>query len=389
MPRAKKRADGRYARQIYLGLDPITGKRRYKTIYAPSAKEADRLAAEYRAALCRGLDPHAGPRTVRDLLDNLLTVKRAKGDGEAWLEVVEQRCADLAPLWDMPAEKVRASDVQQTLMAAAERGLAHSTLVKTAAIIKEAFALAIPEIVQYNPCDKVVVPAGKPAQPREWLDEERQAWVRNTPHRAQRAAMLMMYSGLRRGEATALTWADVDLDQRTIRVNKSWDFTTGQIKAPKTAAGERLVHIPQLLAEYLRSERAADPSTLYVIHNARGGRMTKQAWRVMWDSYMRDLNVRYGFRMESCKYSARKKDAAGQEQGALPMVIRTFTPHELRHTFCTLMYFAGVDVLTARDQMGHSDIKVTMGIYTHLDKIYKVNKMNALDTYLGQHAVGK
>lgn len=71
------------------------------------------------------------------------------------------------------------------------------------------------------------------------------------------------------------------------------------------------------------------------------------------------------------------------------MVIRTFTPHELRHTFCTLMYFAGVDVLTARDQMGHSDIKVTMGIYTHLDKIHKVNKMNALDAYLGQHAVGK
>ena len=50
------------------------------------------------------------------------------------------------------------------------------------------------------------------------------------------------------------------------------------------------------------------------------------------------------------------------------MRIEPFTPHQLRHTFCTLMYFAGVDVLTARDQMGHKDISVTLGIYTSLDK---------------------
>lgn len=50
------------------------------------------------------------------------------------------------------------------------------------------------------------------------------------------------------------------------------------------------------------------------------------------------------------------------------MRIDAFTPHQLRHTFCTLMYFAGVDVMTARDQMGHKDISVTLGIYTALDK---------------------
>lgn len=372
MARTKKRADGRYCRQIYLGKDEA-GKRKYHTIYASTAKEADRLAAEYRAALGRGMDPAAAGRTVKDLLGNLVAVKRAKGDGEAWLEVVDQRIADLAPLWLMPADKVRTADVQRVLNRLAEdKGLAHSTLVKTAAIIKAAFALAIPEVVQYNPCDRVVVPAGRPSHRREWLDEQRQAWVRDTPHRARRAAMLMMYSGLRRGEATALTWADVDLDARTISVTKSWDFAAGRIKAPKTAAGRRVVHIPQLLADYLRSEREADPDTLYVIHNARGGRMTKQAWRVMWDSYMADLNAKYGFGGTASKYTP----------GALPMVIRTFTPHELRHTFCTLLYLAGVDVLTAKDQMGHSDISVTMGIYTHLDAQYKARKMEALDVYL-------
>lgn len=68
------------------------------------------------------------------------------------------------------------------------------------------------------------------------------------------------------------------------------------------------------------------------------------------------------------------------------MVIDTFTPHQLRHTFCTLMYFAGVDVMTARDQMGHKDISVTLGIYTSLDKKFKKKKINRLDSYLKRRA---
>lgn len=381
MARTKKRSDGRYARQIYLGLGS-DGKRKYKTIYASTAKEADRLAAEYRAALGRGLDPSAGNNTVKGLLDNLLSVKRAQGVGASWLRSLDLYARHLSALWPLPAGKVRTADVQRALNELAETGLAHKTLTEIAATLKAAFALAIPEVVQYNPCDKVVVPAGKASQTRGWLDDERQRWVRETPHRAQRAAMLMMYSGLRRGEATALTWADVDLDHRTISVSKSWDFVSGRVKGPKTAAGARTVNIPQILADFLRAEREADPTTLYVLHTAAGCRMTGIAWKRLWASYMRDLNVKYGYHGAANKYAARLKGEDGTAQGSLPMMIRTFTPHELRHTFCTLMYFSGVDVLTARDQMGHSDISVTMGIYTHLDAQYKRAKMDALDSYI-------
>lgn len=87
------------------------------------------------------------------------------------------------------------------------------------------------------------------------------------------------------------------------------------------------------------------------------------------------------------KHATRKKDEDGQERGALPVVIRTFTPHELRHTFCTLLYMAGVDVLTARDQMGHASVQVTQEIYTHLDAKHKARKVEALDGYLS--AAGK
>lgn len=381
MPKSKRRADGRYCRQIYIGKSP-DGKRKYHTIYATTAKEADRLAAEYRAALGRGLDPHSKARTVKDLLDALMASKAAQGVGISWQRCLANHIGHLRPIWAIPADKVRTADVQAVLNELAQDGLSHKTISQIAGTLSAAFRLAIPEVVQYNPCDKAVVPAGKPAKRREWLDEERQAWVLNTPHRAQRAAMVMMLAGLRRGEATALTWADVDLDSRTITVNKSWDFAAGRVKGPKTAAGERVVHIPRLLADYLRAEREADPSTLYVVHTSIGGRMTNIAWRRMWDSYMSDLNVKYGYHGAVNKYATRKKDKSGKEQGALPMVIRTFTPHELRHTFCTLLYMAGVDVLTARDQMGHASVQVTQEIYTHLDAKHKARKMEALDGYL-------
>ena len=97
-------------------------------------------------------------------------------------------------------------------------------------------------------------------------------WLNSTKRKAPENDRGNSYSsgaGLRRGEATALTWADVDLDARTISVTKSWDFAAGRVKGPKTAAGERVVHIPRLLVDYLRAEREADPDTLYVVHTAR------------------------------------------------------------------------------------------------------------------------
>lgn len=386
MPRTRKRADGRYCRQIYLGKDEA-GKRKYKTIYAETAKEADRLAAEYRAALGRGLDAFAGPKTVKNLLDNLLAVKKAQGVGASWQRSLEIYSKHLAPLWMLPADKVRTADIQRVLGNLADTGLSHKTLRGISGTLSAAFALAIPEVVQYNPCDRVVIPAGTAPKRRDWLNEEQQSWVRKTPHRAQRAAMLMMYSGLRRGEATALTWADVNLDARTISVTKSWDFAGNRLKAPKTAAGKRVVHIPRVLSEFLQTERAEDPDTVYVIHTTTGGRMTEIAWRRLWNSYMSDLNALYGWHGLENKYASRQKDADGNERGALPIIIKTFTPHELRHTFCTLLYLAGVDVLTARDQMGHSSVQVTQEIYTHLDAKYKAKKMEALDAFLD--AAGK
>ena len=59
-----------------------------------------------------------------------------------------------------------------------------------------------------------------------------------------------------------------------------------------------------------------------------------------------------------------------------------FTMHQFRHTFCTMMYDAGVDVKTAQDILGHSSVNVTLDIYTHLSREKKNINIDKMNSYI-------
>ncbi len=69
----------------------------------------------------------------------------------------------------------------------------------------------------------------------------------------------------------------------------------------------------------------------------------------------------------------------------VPFVIPNITAHWLRPSFATMLYMAGIDVLTAKEQLSHADIKTTLDIYTYLDGAYKQKSMDKLDAYLQQN----
>ena len=59
-----------------------------------------------------------------------------------------------------------------------------------------------------------------------------------------------------------------------------------------------------------------------------------------------------------------------------------FEWHQLRHTYASVLYSAGVDVLTACKLLGHSDARTTMGIYTHLEESKKQLSIDKLNDFL-------
>ena len=214
----------------------------------------------------------------------------------------------------------------------------------------------------------VMIPKNSPVNERRALTEEEQQWIIDTPHRAQLPAMIMMFAGLRRGEVIPLEWADVDLKKGLITINKSIEFVEnkGEIKkGGKTTNAKRKVPIPPILIEYLANiKKESKVLSKYVCVNEKGNYHTKSSWRKMWDSYLNDLNVKYGYDGDISKFNPKY----GTE---LPMRIPKITPHYLRHTFATLLFLEDVNVVAAKQFLGHADISTTVNIYTDLENFNK------------------
>ena len=392
------RYNGRVCVRVYLGQE--NGRPKYKAVYGQTQKEADEKARKVKESLHKGLDVMSEADTFKKWADEWLKVKEMEVS-KRWYQNYKGYVAQLKKLHNFAINRIKTADIQNILLELAKENprthkpTARRTLKGYKDTVAQIMQLAIDNrVMDYNPANAVKIPHTRPKDERRALTKEEQKWITNTPHRAQRAAMIMMYSGLRRGELIPLTWADIDFNQHTIRVNKSVEMLHGrpQIKTgAKSAAGWRTINVPTVLIDFLRGELIKDREkalktgktvNMLVCPSSSGEMMSDTAWRRMWDSYLIDLNFKYGNRMDKKGREAKSK----YNSNGIVLTIPNITAHWLRHTFATMLYLSGVDVLTARDQLGHSDIKTTLEIYTHLDQQYKKKNISKLDEYLQNQA---
>ena len=114
MAKNKKRADGRYSCQVYLGKGP-DGKRKYKTFYGSTLREARAAADDFRSAVSKGMDPEQAEATLGTLYDNLIAAKKAKRIGQKSIDRLATNKAHWGELVDVPASELRAADFQKVL----------------------------------------------------------------------------------------------------------------------------------------------------------------------------------------------------------------------------------------------------------------------------------
>ena len=377
MAKYTKRSDGRYVTKIYIGLD-ANHKKQYKYLYASNEKDLKRLETEMRAKLTKGVDIASYDDCFSQWLNRLLAVKETELTESEYNTFKARAKIFDDEIGGLPLKSIGQSVLQPIVNRIYEKNpatgkpSAKRTIARYISAASAVFDYAIEcRSADFNPCNYLKIPKQAIITERHMLTPAEREWVDNTPHRAQLPAMIMMYSGLRKGELSALTWSDIDFDNHTITVSKSFDFKQCEIKSPKTAAGRRVVSVPAKLIRFLQT---VPKTNILVVTTASGGRMTESAWKRLWEGYMHDLNHKYGQGI----FIKRGKSGPPAEL----MTIEPFTPHCLRHTFCSIMYEAGTDVLTAKEQMGHSDIKTTLSIYTHLDKLHKQKNISKLDDYL-------
>lgn len=222
------------------------------------------------------------------------------------------------------------------------------------------------DAVSRNPARKCPISKYAPVDSRRSLTKAEQLLVVSVYHRARLGALVMMLAGLRRGELIPLMWDDVDLDELKIHVTRSVSLKGNRFQVKpgtKTTKDGRVVDIPVELGVELEQARRDSPGS-YVCARSDGSMHSLVSWRRMWDSYMKTLT---------------------EHPMAKGTRIEEMTPHYLRHTYATLLYISGVDVLTASKLMGHSNVRTTIAIYTHLDNLMVTKSVAKLDDYVTQN----
>lgn len=369
-----RRSDGRIAVQVYLGQ--VDGKRKYKTVYGSTQKEADQKAEELKIKLNKGIDLTKSRDSFEQWASFWLTSKVIDIGNSQKLQY--ERCIKRYNdvLGHRKISEIKPYDLQLIIndMAIYNENTNKPSSKKLLSMMKytaqQIFRYAINNrIIEFNPADAVVVPKNAPKESRRALTPEEREWIINTDHKAQIAAMIMMFAGLRKGELIALTWSDIDLNEGTIKVDKAVEYIgeKPQIKSTKTKSGIRTVYIPEILIEFLRT---VPKNNILVYPNGKGNMHSKTTFKRWWDSYMLEIDLKYG------KYPQRTNKYDPRFHG---ISIDNITPHMLRHTFCTMMYENGVDVVTAKSQMGHADIKTTLEIYTHLSSDHAKEQMQKMN----------
>lgn len=189
--------------------------------------------------------------------------------------------------------------------------------------------------IKENPCVYVNAPKILKAKEKPSIEESAMVAMlgklKASSPKWWRFAQFLAYSGLRKGEALALEWSDIDTNANTISVTKSYDERTKKTGETKTASSVRVVPLfdgaREAIASLKRNERP-------VFSDCRSMNMNRDMLRAC---------VECGMRL---------------------------TPHSFRHFFTSLCYTNGVDPLVIQAWVGHSDIKTTTGTYTHITPTY-------------------
>ncbi|BDR59558.1 site-specific integrase [Xylocopilactobacillus apicola] len=174
-------------------------------------------------------------------------------------------------------------------------------------------------------------------------------------------------TGARYSEVLALTWKDINFKEKTISINKSWDYSyTNQFKETKTPSSIRIIAIDSELVTLLKQLKKEQSNYFEGIE-----RPVSINEMVFLD---KDLKL--------ITDSAINKDLRNIEKKL--NIYPVITYHGLRHTHVSYLISKGIDINYISKRLGHSNVAVTMRVYTHLLKEQEIEQEQKTIMAMGQ-----
>lgn len=276
--------------------------------------------------------------------------------------------------------KVKTSDAKLFLIKMQqEDGRGHSTIKTVRGVLRPAFQMVVDDdVLMKNPFQfelaGVVV---NDAVTREAITKEQMRKFLKFVHddvvycKYYEVIYILFHTGMRISEFCGLTMKDIDLEKRTINIDHQLQRTSKMeyvIEPTKTNARTRVIPMTKEVTEMFQAIIQDRPE--YKVEKVVGG-------------YMGFLFLdKNGMPMVAMHWEHRFNSMVGRYNEIYKVQMPNITPHVCRHTYCSNMAKSGMNPKTLQYLMGHSDIAVTLNVYTHVgleDAEKELQKMQGLE----------
>lgn len=392
---------GYYKYRFSLGKDPETGKYRYspkRSLHCKSKNKRGR-EAELRAAMERYRQElnsnevalRQRPLTVgeyadqfhelrRGTLRSALSYKREELDIKHIKEMFGTcKLPSLSPL---TIKRAYAEARKGGRFSESELHKAHSKLSQ---IMKEAVR---DELILKNPCEMISVPRPEPKERYSLSPQEASRFFRclhddfyrlkgDEEHRISSlqeisrviGTLLLLDTGMRRGEMLGLSWRYVDFKDGTVYICQQY-ANDKKLREPKSRMSRRRIHLSSWMAdalnqwktlqeEYFRTLEIERDDDAPIVSNERGCNTDPNNY----DRWFRSYCAKNGFGSfegETKEYYDSKGIKRYRKTGYVGL-----TPHGLRHTHASALVSENCDIKTVQARLGHSSVNLTLNIYAH------------------------
>lgn len=353
---------------VWAEIVRYDGKR--KDFYASSKAELKRKIAAYSAAQEHGI-------TVADAVDEWLEVKEtlvSYKTAEGYKAPIK-RIKDA--LGDEYLKDVTPAQIQAFVRSIAQQGFKRSTVQRPLDILNMVYDYHITKrgsMITENPCAAVKMPSGLEQERREIISREDAELVKkgvDLPFGLY--AYLLLYTGLRRAEALALTDKDFTDDEISISKSVSWQPNKPVIKEPKTHNGIRTVPLMPNVKERL-------PKWHGYLFSADGGKspLTQTQFRKRWDGYCQTAGL--------ADYEIVERVGANRRKYKRKVWTNRIVPTQLRHEFATMCLDSGLEAIDTKEIMGHAKVSTTQKIYQHILNERRDKSAQKLRKYVQENA---